>query len=153
MTSNFPSKRIIRTFCVFNRTRESFLGLNVRLADTMYGRLRGLLGRIKFAPEDGIWLIPSFGIHTFGMLFPVDLIYIDDANRVIHLVEDLGPFRISPIRPGCASVLELRKRTIYLSRTKVGDHLLICTPEEVQANAGKSAPAADRSGAGPARSG
>jgi uncharacterized membrane protein (UPF0127 family) len=98
----------------------------------MYSRLRGLLGRIKFAPEDGLWLTPSFGIHTFGMLFPLDVVYLDSARRVTHLVEHLGPFRVSPIRPECTGLLELRTRTIYSSHTKVGDQMLICTPEEMQ---------------------
>ena len=139
MISKVVRRQMKQTFCVFNRTRESFLGLHVTPADTMFSRLRGLLGRMKFAPEDGIWLIPSFGIHTFGMLFPVDLVYLDEANSVIHVVEHLCPFRISPIRPGCASLLEVRTRTIYSSHTRIGDRLLICSPEEMQAHLGKTA--------------
>jgi uncharacterized membrane protein (UPF0127 family) len=95
-------------------------------------RLRGLLGRIALKPDDGIWLVPSRGIHTIGMLFAIDLIYLDAANRVIHLVEHLGPFRISPIRIKCASILELKSRAIYSSNTQVGDELLICAPEEIK---------------------
>ena len=101
-------------------------------ADTLQTRLKGLLGRLKLQPDDGIWLIPSCGIHTIGMLFAIDLIYLDAANRVIHLVENLGPFRISPIRIGCASILELHTRTIYSSHTRVGDQLLICPPSEME---------------------
>jgi len=121
-----------RTLCVFNRNRESFLGLRVAPADTMLLRLEGLLGRLRLKPDDGIWLIPSCGIHTFGMLFALDLIYLDAANRVIHLVEQLGPFRISPIRIKCASILALPSRAIYSSNTQVGDELLICSPEEIR---------------------
>jgi uncharacterized membrane protein (UPF0127 family) len=121
-----------RTLCVFNRNRESFLGLRVAPADTLTMRLKGLLGRIALKPDDGIWLAPSCGIHTIGMLFAIDLIYLDAANRVIHLVEHLGPFRISPIRIKCASILELQSRAIYSSNTQVGDELLICFPEEIK---------------------
>ena len=120
-----------RTVCVFNKTRESFLGLRVATADTFLTRLKGPLGRIGLKPYDGIWLIPSLGIHTIGMLFPIDLIYLDTDLRVIHLVEHLGPFRISPIRIKSASVLELESRAIYSSNTKIGDELLICAPEEI----------------------
>ena len=123
-----------RTLCVFNRNRESFLGLRVAPADTLIGRLRGLLGRIRLNPDDGIWLVPSRGIHTIGMLFAIDLIYLDAANRVIHLVENIGPFRISPIRIKCASILELKSRAIYSSNTQIGDDLLICTAEEIKAH-------------------
>ncbi|MEO8659236.1 MAG: DUF192 domain-containing protein [Bryobacteraceae bacterium] len=121
-----------QTLCVFNRTRDAFLGLNVVRADTLVTSLRGLLGRIKFAPEDGLWMVPSVGIHTFGMLFPIDLIYLDRDNRVVHLAEHVGPFRISPIWRRCASVLELRALTIHYSHTKFGDQLLICSPEDLQ---------------------
>jgi uncharacterized protein len=98
----------------------------------MLMRLKGLLGRVRLKPEDGIWLRPSCGIHTIGMLFAIDVIYLDNSNRVIHLVEHMGPFRISPIRIKCASILELVSRAIYSSNTQIGDELLICTPEEIK---------------------
>jgi hypothetical protein len=93
--------------------------------------MKGALGRLGWKPDDGIWVIPSCGIHTIGMLFAIDLIYLDAGNRVIHLVEHLGPFRISPIRIRCASILELRARAIYASHTRIGDQLVICAPEEM----------------------
>lgn len=117
--------------CVFNITRESFLSLAVTRADTHLSRLKGLLGRMKLKSDEGIWLLPSRGIHTIGMLFPIDLIYLDENNRVLHVVEHLGTFRISPIRMKCASVLELPTRSIYSSRTQPGDELLICSPDEM----------------------
>lgn len=66
------------------------------------------------------------------MLFPIDLVYLDAASKVIHLVEHLGPFRISPIRIKCASILELHPRAIYASNTRIGDELLICVPEDMR---------------------
>lgn len=120
-----------RLLCVYNRNRESFLGLRVAPADTLLARLRGLLGRIRLKPDDGIWLSPSCGIHTIGMLFAIDLVYLDASNRVIHLVEHIGPFRISPIRIKCAGILELHARAIYSSNTRIGDELLICSADEM----------------------
>jgi hypothetical protein len=122
----------MRTVCVFNRNRESFVGLRVVPADTWRMRLKGLLGNVGMRREDGVWLMPSRGIHTFGMRFPVDLIYLNSANRVIHLVERLRPFRISPIRRKCASILEMRTRAIASSNTHVGDDLIICAPDEMK---------------------
>ena len=126
------AKGMKRSLCVFNRTRESFLGLRVTPCDTLLKRLIGALGKIRLKPYDGIWLTPSLGIHTIGMLFAIDLVYLDAANRVIHLVEHLGPFRISPIRINCAGILALNSRAIYSSHTQVGDELLICVPEELR---------------------
>jgi len=121
-----------RALCVFNRDREAFLGLRVAPADTLILRLKGRLGRLGFKPHDGIWLTPCHGIHTIGMLFAVDLIYLDASHKVIHLIENLGPFRISPIRLKCASILELQTRAIFSSNTRIGDELIICTPEEMK---------------------
>jgi len=127
-----------QTLCVYNRNREAFLGLSVAAADTLTSRLKGLLGRVRMKPDDGIWLSPSRGIHTIGMLFAIDVIYLDAANRVIHLVEHMGPFRISPIRIRCASILELKSRSIYLSNTQIGDELLICAAKEMKRYCGVS---------------
>ena len=118
--------------CVFNKTRESFLSLNVLAADTPLARLRGLLGRLRLKSDEGIWVVPSQGVHTIGVRFAIDVIYLDSHRRVVHLTEAFGTFRIGAIRRNCSSVLELPTRTIYSSQTQVGDELLICSPEEME---------------------
>ncbi len=117
--------------CVFNKTRESFLSLNVTVADTHFTRLRGLLGKMRLKTDEGIWVVPSYGVHTIGVPFAIDLIYLDADYRVISLIESFGSFRIGPVRLQCVSVLELAKQAIYSSQTHVGDELLICPPEEM----------------------
>lgn len=117
---------------VFNETKQCFLSMSVSPADTHLSRLRGLLGKIRLRRDDGIWVVPSQGIHTVGMLFPIDVIYLDAQMRVIHLVEHLRPFRIAPLRVHAKSVLELPERSIYSSGTEVGDRLLICPPEAME---------------------
>jgi uncharacterized membrane protein (UPF0127 family) len=119
-------------YCVFNQTRESFLALDVTLADTHFTRMKGLLGRLRLKSGEGVWIAPSQGIHTFGVRFAIDLIYLDADCRVIETIESFGTFRISPLRIKCASVLELPTRTIYCSHTQVGDRLLICSAEEME---------------------
>jgi uncharacterized protein len=120
------------TYCVFNKTRESFLSLNVTAADTHLTRLKGLLGKIRLKADEGIWVIPSQGVHTIGVPFAIDLVYLDSDHRVINLIESFGSFRIGPVNRHCASVLELPTRTIYSSQTQVGDELLLCPPEEME---------------------
>jgi hypothetical protein len=51
---------------------------------------------------------------------------------VIHLIENLGTFRIAAVRAQCHSVLELPVRAIYTSQTQIGDELLICTAVEME---------------------
>ena len=84
-----------KTYCVYNQTRETFLSLSVTAADTMFSRLRGFIGRFRLGADEGIWLVPSRGVHTLGVLVPLDLIYLDENYRVIHLVEYFPAFRIA----------------------------------------------------------
>jgi uncharacterized membrane protein (UPF0127 family) len=123
---------VAQTYYVFNLTRQSFVSLGVTLAETHVSRLRGLLGRMRLRFDEGLWVIPCQGIHTIGLLFPIDVIYLDEKHRVIHLTEHLGPFRITRIRMQSASVLELPTRTIYSSSTQLGDELLVCSPDEME---------------------
>ncbi|HVO97181.1 MAG TPA: DUF192 domain-containing protein [Bryobacteraceae bacterium] len=125
-------KNARQRYVVFNKTRESFLSLGVVAADTHLARLKGLLGRFRLRADEGIWVVPSQGVHTVGVLFAIDLIYLDEHNRVIQALESFGTFRIGPIHRNCASVLELAPRTIYSSHTQVGDELLISSPEETE---------------------
>jgi uncharacterized membrane protein (UPF0127 family) len=120
-----------RTYCVYNQTRESFLSLGVTPADTPLARLRGLIGRLQLKIDEGLWVVPSCGIHTFGVLFPIDLIYLDQNHQVIHVIEHFPRFSISPLRPHASSVLELPTHTIYSSQTQPGDQLLICAVDEI----------------------
>lgn len=122
------------SYCIFNKTSETFLGLNVARAATAWSRLKGLMGTIDLPHGRGLWIAPARGVHTIGVLSPIDVIYLDSDCRVIHTIEHLRPFRIRPIRLRTASVLELPPHTIYASRTRVGDQLLIFAPEEMELN-------------------
>ena len=122
----------METVCVYNQTKQSFLSLGVTVADGHLSRLIGLLGKRKLASDQGLWVVPSQGIHTIGLLFPIDVIYLNERSEVIHVIESLGTFRIAPVRSQCCSVLELPTRTIYTSQTEVGDELLICSAVEME---------------------
>jgi uncharacterized membrane protein (UPF0127 family) len=120
-----------KTYCVYNQTRETFLSLSVTAADTIFARLRGFIGRLRLGYDEGIWLVPSRGVHTLGVFVPLDLIYLDENFRVIHLVEYFPTFRIAPLRTQAESVLELPTHTIYSSQTQPGDQLVICVADEM----------------------
>jgi hypothetical protein len=126
------------TVCVFNRTRESFLclcavatGVSLVPALGFPGLGPGSKKGFRITREDGIWLKPS-GVYDVGTLIPADRVYLDRGNRVIQLVEHLDPLQIVRVRCPYASVLEVRTRTIFSSRTRVGDELLICPADEVE---------------------
>ena len=112
---------------VYNKTREAFVATEATLADSYIRRLVGLLGKTKRWAQlgRGLWIVPSHGVHTIGMLFPIDLVFLSKDNQVVHVEEYVRPFRISSVSLRASSVLELPPHTIYRTGTKVGDQLEI----------------------------
>ena len=122
-----PNNHDHRLVYVYNKTRETFVATDVTVADNYFRRLVGLLGKTKRWARlgRGLWIIPSRGIHTIGMLFPIDLVFLSKDRTVVHVEEHFRPFRVSRISLKATSILELPTHAIYRSQTKVGDTLEI----------------------------
>jgi uncharacterized protein len=114
---------------VINLTKQTWLATKVRKADNFLTRLVGLLKRTHLGPEEALWLMPSKGIHTIGMKFPIDVVFLNRANVVVGLMSELAPYRISSINLRGYSVMELPAATIKKSRTELGDQLEISLAE------------------------
>jgi hypothetical protein len=112
---------------VYNKTRETFVATNTAVADNYVRRLVGLLGKTKRWASNGsaMWIVPCKGVHTIGMMFPIDLIFLGKDQEVVHLEEHVRPFRISAVSLKSSSVLELPIHTIYRTGTRIGDQLEI----------------------------
>jgi len=82
-----------------------------------------------FSRGQGLWINPSHGIHTFAMRFAIDAVYLDRNRIVIHIEEELKPWRLAAVRLHAASVLELPTGTIRESLTVVGDQVDISFEE------------------------
>jgi uncharacterized protein len=97
------------------------------VAETSWTRLKGLLGRKveDFSPGKGLWIVPSQGVHTIGMSFPIDVVYLDSKRRVVHICHELRPQRIAAMKLKARSVIELPAGTLAQSRTAIGDVLEI----------------------------
>lgn len=115
---------------VINATRKTWLATKVRKADSFLTRLVGLLKRKNLGPEEALWLMPSKGIHTVGMKFPIDVVFLNRGNTVVGLVQGMAPCRLSSIHFTSYSVLELPTGTIRKSRTEVGDQFEISLAEK-----------------------
>ena len=69
-------------YVVFNRTRNTCLADEAESAHSIFKRMKGLIGRseVEFVPGQALWLVPSDGIHTIGMRFPIDAVYLDSKG-------------------------------------------------------------------------
>ena len=95
----------------------------VAVADTRATRAVGLLNREGLEPGEGLWIVPSRGVHTMWMRFAIDLVALDERGVVIDKVENLKPWRIRLPRRGTAGVLELPVGTLTQSRTALGHRI------------------------------
>jgi uncharacterized protein len=107
---------------ISNLTRQSELAHCAEVADDGAKRRKGLLGRQKLRPGEGLWILPCEAVHTFGMQFPIDLVYLDRNLRVKKVSSDVRPWRLSACLTA-HSVLELASGTIRGTQTKPGDRL------------------------------
>ena len=110
---------------IYNQTKETFLAFRVKVADSIFSRLVGLLGKRFLKPDSGVWIVPANSVHTIGMLFAFDLVLIDKDFTVVGLREMVRPFKITRPNFRAESVIELPAHTIFKSRTEIGDKLVI----------------------------
>jgi uncharacterized protein len=121
----------------FNQSRQAYLATALAVADTHWTRLRGLLGLAPgdFRNGDGLWIVPCHGVHTLGMGFPIDVVYLDHEMTVVHVQNQLQPWRFAPVRAQATSVLELPCRTAAETGTVVGDRIEITINKKMGAHA------------------
>src|ERR1700687_427755 len=121
----------------FNRTRTTYLATDLRIARTHWSRFRGLMATdsSRFSRGQGLWINPSHGIHTFAMRFPIDAVYLHRERIVVHIEEELKPWRLAAVRVYAVSVLELPTGAVRESLTVLGDHVDIFFEQPLHAEA------------------
>lgn len=111
-----------RTLKILNRTRQAILAHRVEVADHGATRRKGLLGRDSLPTGQGLWIVPCESVHTFGMRFPIDLVYLDSKKKVKKIRSGVPPWRLSACL-SAHSVVELASGTIQMTQTQPGDKL------------------------------
>src|ERR1700678_3430089 len=107
---------------VKNLTRQTVLASCLEVADSGAKRNKGLLGRKGLSPGEGLWILPCESVHTFGMQFSIDLVYLDRKHRIRKVRSGVPPWRISACL-SARSVIELPSGTIHDTQSKAGDRL------------------------------
>ena len=115
----------MRRLIARNASVNTMLADRVGVAATRAARAVGLLSRNGLEPGEALWIVPSRGVHTCGMRFPIDVVALDETGVVIDCVSNLRPWRVRLPRRGTAGVLELPAGTLASSRTAVGHHVLL----------------------------
>nr|MBA2701096.1 DUF192 domain-containing protein [Chloroflexota bacterium] len=123
---------------------------DLEVAASLWAKFMGLMGRPSLAPDAGLWLPESNGIHMMFMRFPIDAVFLgkpvaevadptDPEDSGGPTSEGIPPGRpvvairrslrawvgVVPLVRGAHGVLELPVGTIKASGTEVGDLIRI----------------------------
>lgn len=107
---------------VLNKTRDRVLADRADVADTSATRRTGLLKHTGLAPGEGLWIVPSEGVHTFAMKFTIDVLFLNKKRVVLKTRPNMVKSRIS-LCLTAHSVVELPAGTIDQTGTQKGDQL------------------------------
>ena len=118
------TKRILRLakLRVANQTKGRVLADRADIADTSAKRRTGLLKHTGLAPGEGLWIAPCEGVHTFGMKFPIDVLFLNKKKKILKARPDMVRGRIA-FSLLAHSVLELPAGTLAETGTVAGDQL------------------------------
>jgi hypothetical protein len=105
-----------------NRTKNTIISKDFKLLKDFRSKSKGLIN--SKLPKTVIFYT-RFGIHTFGMKYPIDVIVTDKKFRVVAIKENLGPNRFFLWNPQGNLVIELEKDVIKKSQTEINDFLEI----------------------------
>ena len=105
-----------------NITRGTELACAADVADTSRKRRTGLLQHESLPAGEGLWIIPCEGIHTFGMKFPIDVLFLDRKRKVLEIRAGMPRARLA-FCLRAHSVLELPAGTAEATGTLPGDQL------------------------------
>jgi len=116
---------------VVNLTKSTWLATKISKADTFATRLVGLLRRRSLNPDEALWLVPCKGVHTFGMKFPIDVLFLNRRGSVVQMLSRLAPRSFSGLSWRSHSVLELPEGVIEKSNTEIGDAMDVSVAQTV----------------------
>ena len=108
--------------CILARTGEP-LAQEVEMANTYFTRLKGLMFRKQFDGKAVLVLDPCPQVHTCFMRFLMDAIFCAPDGTVLHVVENMKPWRFSKFVRGARYTLEFTGGTLK-GRVQVGDKIL-----------------------------
>lgn len=97
----------------------------VRVATSWWPRLRGLLARPPLASGEGFWLAPCNSIHTVGMTYAIDVVFMDDADRIVAVAAEVAPLRFRWGPRGSCAALELPPGEAHRLELVIGERITL----------------------------
>jgi uncharacterized membrane protein (UPF0127 family) len=112
------------TIRIRNITRGTLLADRAAIAGSSAARRTGLLKHSELLPGEGLWIVPCECIHTFGMKFSIDVVFLTKKKKVLKTSSEMPKRRIA-LAIRAHSVLELPAGTLAHTGTCYGDQLAL----------------------------
>jgi uncharacterized membrane protein (UPF0127 family) len=110
--------------CVTNESKRTVLAARAQVANSLWTRLRGLMGSSLLPEGEGLWLTPCTSVHSFFMRYPIDVLFLDARGTVIT-GGTLNPWRMTRWVRNAVGVLEIPKGMMDKTITRPGDKVTI----------------------------
>jgi len=98
---------------------------NLRMAHSFFERMKGLIGSQPLEIGEGFLIPYCQGVHSFGMSYDIDVLYLDGDGKVLYVGECMKPNQFGKVCFQSKLVLELPSGMIALTHTEVGDTLMM----------------------------
>lgn len=105
-----------------NATRQEVLAEEAMAADNFWRRLKGLLGTKHLAPGAGLVIRPCSSVHTFGMNYAIDVLFVNREDIVTKIVSYMKPGHLAADW-GSRYVIELPAGTAAVTGIQAGDRI------------------------------
>ena|SRR5581483_5183284 len=119
---------------VLNTSNGAVLADRAGVANTSTARRTGLLKHDCLRPGEGLWIVPTEGVHTVGMKFPIDIVFLSRSRNVLKTCCSVPKWRLA-LCLRAHSVLELPAGTIQATATTRGHQLQLSNIETPQLSA------------------
>lgn len=111
---------------IINNTQSTVLATEAIHANTFFTRYKGLMFKKMLNKNSALVIYPCNCIHTFFMRFTIDVLMLDKEKRVVKIIADMTPWRISPIIKSAHYVVEFSGGDLDMNKVKIGDIIHLC---------------------------
>lgn len=108
---------------LMNQSKGIQVCSHLERADSMWKRMKGLLGRKSLSTDSALWIDPCSSIHTFFMQFPIDVAFVDKDLKVTKVRHHIEPWKLVFSTLKTRSVFEFSAGALNKEKIEIGDQL------------------------------
>ena len=109
---------------IYNERNNALIGDKIKVADTFWTRLKGLMLAPDLAEGEGLIITPCNSIHMMFMRYPIDALFIDSSNKIVAIYEKIRPWiGVTRLYSNVVSVIEVPSGLANKLDLKIDDSL------------------------------